>query len=349
MFFCRYKIVLLVLFFSFSAVAGPTEDLLKGLPGLSVKEVTSLIEAGADVQARSNGGWTPLHWARDPNVARVLIEAGADVHAKNNDGENPLHWANAGVTKFLIEAGARVDVRNNRGETPLHRARDPNVARVLIEAGADVHAKNNRGNTPLHGAGDSEVVRVLIEAGADVHAKNNRGNTPLHYVRNPEVVRALIEAGADVHAKNNRGNTPLHHVRDPEVAKFLIEAGAKVNAKNNRDETPLDSMGFFVKVSQLVRDSSKVIGCEYLKDPLIITSTQFEDRNICIGHVRCKVQMSEDSILGKSYQAFCEVLKNNKCPTATYCAISTKVLEKRGNSDKIISPRPSKKRKTRGV
>ncbi len=108
-------------------------------------------------------------------------------------------------------------------------------------------------------------------------------------------------------------------------------------------------MGLFVRASKLVRESSKVIGCEYSKDPLIITFTQFEDRNICTGHVRCKVQMSEDSILSKGYQAFCEVLKNKKCPSATHCAISTKVLETRGNSDEILSPRPSKKYKTRGV
>ncbi len=320
MFFCRYKIVLLVLFFSFSVVAGPTEDLLKGLPGLSVKEVNSLIEAGADVHAKNNKGETPLFWA-NAEVARVLIEAGAEVDAKNNKGETPLFWANAEVARVLIEAGAEVDAKNNKGETPLHWANWANA----------------------------EVARALIEAGANIHAKNNKGETPLHWVFNAEVARVLIEAGANILAKNNKGETPLQNVTDSKVIRVFIEEGVNVNVRDHENNRSYH-IRRRISAQKLRRPSSKVIvGCEYSKDPLIVTSNQFGNRNICAGNIQCKFQISEGSILNRNYQAFCEVLENNKCPSATHCAISMKVLEKRGNSDEILSPRSSKKYKTRGV
>lgn len=48
-----------------------------------------LIAAGADVNARDNGGNTPLHLATAPEVAQVLIRHGADVNARNGEGKLP--------------------------------------------------------------------------------------------------------------------------------------------------------------------------------------------------------------------------------------------------------------------
>ena len=55
-----------------------------------------LIANGADVNATSGGGMTPLHGAARFNAlsrAPVLIENGADVNAKDKDGETPLDYA----------------------------------------------------------------------------------------------------------------------------------------------------------------------------------------------------------------------------------------------------------------
>jgi len=55
-----------------------------------------LLDAGADVNARQSGGWTPLHsvaQSGDVEFARVLAEAGADVSVRADNQQRPLDLA----------------------------------------------------------------------------------------------------------------------------------------------------------------------------------------------------------------------------------------------------------------
>jgi ankyrin repeat protein len=48
------------------------------------------------VNAKSNTGRTPLHWAAargHKEVAELLIVKGSDVNAKDDDGKTPVDWA----------------------------------------------------------------------------------------------------------------------------------------------------------------------------------------------------------------------------------------------------------------
>ena len=58
--------------------------------------IQTLLDAGADVMARDEDGWTPLHYAAkygSPEVIQPLLDAGADSKAKNEEGKTPWDYA----------------------------------------------------------------------------------------------------------------------------------------------------------------------------------------------------------------------------------------------------------------
>jgi ankyrin repeat protein len=84
-----------------AALAGPQ-------PGIA----TLLIAAGADVNARHQGGFTPLHTTAhigDVDLTRLLLDHGADPSVANDDGKTPADIAraqgHAAVVTFLEQPG----------------------------------------------------------------------------------------------------------------------------------------------------------------------------------------------------------------------------------------------------
>jgi cytohesin len=169
----------------------------------SNKVLVAAIDAGADVNARDDGGITPLHWGMgnmNSEGVRVLLKAGADPDAADAYGRTPLHWAcdqkysgeDIRKGEALIEAAANVGVRDREGKTPLHYAaayQDAAMVRMLIDAGADVNALDKHSMTPLHHACRNhdprvvDTVKVLIEAGADAGLRDRDGDTPRDVAR----------------------------------------------------------------------------------------------------------------------------------------------------------------------
>ena len=211
-----------------------------------------LIDYGADVNAKDDGGWTPLNWSAFYNtldLAKLLIDNGADVNAKGDGGWTPLrnavgyavHSGETELVQLLIDNGADVNARTtgqwNGGETPLYMAilmqwtspgEEVNVIKLLIDNGADVNAKADGGWTPLHVAIfipptesklDLNIMKLLIDNGADVNALSTgdakNGYTPLDVA----VERYLAWA--------SRGSVGT--AVGQEAAKLLIEHGAYCN------------------------------------------------------------------------------------------------------------------------
>jgi uncharacterized protein len=110
--------------------------------------VRDLLDAGAEVRPASrNGGFTPLHSAvatdagtTDIEIVRALLEKGADPNAKSQSGSTPLHTVaftgDEASLELLLSRGADPAVRNKEGKTAADIASDrghDKIVRALSE------------------------------------------------------------------------------------------------------------------------------------------------------------------------------------------------------------------------
>ncbi len=115
-----------------------------------------LLGHGADLRARTGGGFTPLHWAASRDAADtldLLLDRGADPNDTAGAGVTPLHWAarrNATNTVArLIERGACLDRVDGAGLAPLdwavkHSAHDTALLIAARLAARDLAAERTQ-------------------------------------------------------------------------------------------------------------------------------------------------------------------------------------------------------------
>ncbi len=240
------------------------KKLFDAVSGNRISEIEQLLKQGADVNAKTENGWTPLYCASNWNridIAKLLIENGADVNAQNKNGWTPLHeasyWDYVGIAKLLIENGADVNAKNKNGETPLYWASRWNqigIAKLLIENGADVDAQNKDGWTPLHQAafrGKIDIVKVLIENGADPFIKNINGKTALDLCED-KAIREILEKHMKEYnqtideTKNNEYSIFNNNLLDAvfnsdliEVKKCVFSGKYNIDVQDDKGYTPL--------------------------------------------------------------------------------------------------------------
>ena len=128
------------------------------------------------------------------NVAQCvssLIQAGVDVNMKTVEGSTPLIKAveteNAECLKLLIDGGADVNMKNNSGYTALMKATENNnkecIDPLLNLGRADVNIADNGGCTILMKSISFAPEHLLsyLEAGADVNATDSFGYSAFMY------------------------------------------------------------------------------------------------------------------------------------------------------------------------
>jgi ankyrin repeat protein len=198
--------------------------------------VKQLIEAGADVNAKSNMDKTPLIYAASRGIYKIvelLLEKGADVRAVDKEtGQSALYFA-----RFRSHDKVADLLEQHLAETkpPL-----PSPKPALAEKG-----KLNTQLLKAAAEGKLELVEKLLENGANINARRADGSTPLIsalYCSHPKCSKLLIEKGSDINAKDNVDWTPLLNAIDSnltEVALILIEKGADINAQSKDGKTPL--------------------------------------------------------------------------------------------------------------
>jgi ankyrin repeat protein len=120
--------------------------------------------------------------------ASTLAAAGASIEAVTDSGERPLHWAAyhacpTGIA-WLLDQGAKINAADLTGQTPLHKTafrpdwcKSPRdgmkgqaaTAELLMARGADINAKDKKGRTPLELAKRNHhenTAKVLRDHGA---------------------------------------------------------------------------------------------------------------------------------------------------------------------------------------
>ncbi len=107
-----------------------SQELMTAIFNNDVGAVKSLIQSGADVNARDSMNQTALMISvreDNPEIVKLLIEAGADVNARDDSGWTALSINDCNddreIEKMLIEAGADVHVRSPETSWRLKRKR----------------------------------------------------------------------------------------------------------------------------------------------------------------------------------------------------------------------------------
>jgi len=227
----------------------------KGYP----KEVLRLLNNGANVNATTLDGITPLMYAvqnEQLEICKILLLNNADPNINPYDGVPALISAvktgNADITELLIRKGANINVRNLQGITPLMYAsafKLYTIVDILLYYDAAVNLTDNKGNSALIVAayyGNTEIVKLLIDKQTGLENSDKKGFTALHCAAqngNIEIAEELVSNGASMEIKNKPGYSPLSLAvlnNNSEVTKLLIKKGANVNSKISSSMRPLN-------------------------------------------------------------------------------------------------------------
>ncbi|KAK4234437.1 ankyrin repeat-containing domain protein [Achaetomium macrosporum] len=174
-------------------------------------------------------------------LAKLLLSVGADPNAKSKDGNTPLHLANPEkprLLEILVAHGADIDAVNARGRSLLLEM----INQLAYNAALD-KPKLNHYNQCSRGRSDNRdddegVLGILVDAGMDPNVRDKAGHTFLwmlmtRYGIGIKAIEKFVRLGAGVTALVDDGRTLLHaavaQAKPAEWFSFLISVGAKAD------------------------------------------------------------------------------------------------------------------------
>ncbi|XP_023287770.1 ankycorbin [Orussus abietinus] len=220
---------------------------------VGLKVLQTLLEFGADVNAKDEDGRQPILWAASAGSAEAVLalaRAGgaAAVGASDKDGLTALHCAASRGHARCIEAlvnfcGSQPDHVDDNGCSALHYAATlghADATALLLKLGADPNRQDRKGRTPALCAaakGQLETLKILAQHGGSLHARTVRGTGVAHEAvasGRIELVKWLAKKRPGIlDVATHDGRTPLHVAALHgylDMCKVLLDHGARINA-----------------------------------------------------------------------------------------------------------------------
>lgn len=243
-----------------------------------------LLQFGADPNARSNTGDTPLHlairrqllgrkyddiWETGEYAVESLRDLITDHESEEaSDIYRSIDQVRIHIVETLLKSESiEVDIANSHGDYPQHvvdfrQDYASSVLCKLIEKGADSSRLNQARQTCLHLAskeGNLEVVCKLVDEGHDILSQDIAGLSPFHHalygghldVLSYMSVTCNSELSNVWHSLDHLGKNPLHHhvasvLCSIEMIDLLVRLGCGVNEQDNEGNSSLSLyMGSF--------------------------------------------------------------------------------------------------------
>jgi len=185
------------------------------ITNVDMEQIHWLLDQAVDdgiLEWSNQSGETPIFFAVAmglPDIVELLINAGADVNAVSDLGMTPIELAGYSPEMYdiLLAAGARtasgdIPTVPDTEFPPIMMAvcgSQVHEVQRLVDQGEDVNWQGDNGMSVLFIAaaiGDPVMVQLLVDCGADVNAVGDDGSTPLDLAFSEEIRAILIAAGA---------------------------------------------------------------------------------------------------------------------------------------------------------
>ncbi|XP_012153626.2 uncharacterized protein LOC100881453 isoform X1 [Megachile rotundata] len=220
---------------------------------VGLRVLQTLLEFGADVNAKDEDGRQPILWAASAGSVEAVLalaRAGgsAAAGAADKDGLTALHCAASRGHARCVEAlinlcGAHPDHVDDNGCSALHYAATlghADATALILKLGADPNRQDRKGRTPALCAaakGQLETLKILAQHGGSLYARTVRGTGVAHEAvasGRIELIKWLAKKRpSTLDVATHDGKTPLHvaalhgHL---DACKVLLDNGARINA-----------------------------------------------------------------------------------------------------------------------